>query len=236
MSLGYDSIKLDVTPASAQIAQNFVAEHGTTNSVVKGTLGWTRDTLNNRIFPTQGSFRQLSAEVSLPGSDLDYYRLIYISSFYYPLSSDYTFKARGEIGYGDGYGKTHELPFYKNFYAGGSNSVRGYRGRSLGPKDTLPPNDPVGGSSRVLGNTEILFPFPGASDNKSLRLSVFVDAGMVYAPSERIDLGELRYSTGLAVNFFSPIGPISLSYARPLNPKEGDSLDRLQFTLGIPFQ
>ncbi len=236
VSLGYDSIKLDVTPASAQIAQNFVAEHGTTNSVVKGTLGWTRDTLNNRIFPTQGSFRQLSAEVSLPGSDLDYYRLIYISSFYYPLSSDYTFKARGEIGYGDGYGKTHELPFYKNFYAGGSNSVRGYRGRSLGPKDTLPPNDPVGGSSRVLGNTEILFPFPGASDNKSLRLSVFVDAGMVYAPSERIDLGELRYSTGLAVNFFSPIGPISLSYARPLNPKEGDSLDRLQFTLGIPFQ
>jgi outer membrane protein insertion porin family len=235
LGVGYEHVQLEVTPTSAQIAQDFVTKHGDTNQIAKATLGWTRDTLNSRIFPTQGTLQRVSAEVSVPGSDLEYYRLIYQASLYYPLSSDYTFKLRGEVGYGDGYGKTDELPFYKNFYAGGSSSVRGYRSRSLGPKDTLPPNDATGGSTRVLGNTEILFPFPGARENKSLRLSVFVDAGMVYAPSERIDLGELRYSTGLAVNWFSPIFPISLSLARPINPKEGDSLDRLQFTLGLTF-
>jgi len=236
LGVGYESVHLDVTSTSAQIAQDFVAEHGDTNQVVKATLGWARDTLNSRIFPTQGTLQQVSGEISVPGSSLEYYRLIYVAGLYHPLSSDYTLKLRGELGYGDGYGKTPELPFYKNFYAGGSNSVRGYRGRSLGPKDTLPPNDPIGGSTRVLGNTEILFPFPGARENKSLRLSVFVDAGMVYAPSERVDLGGLRYSTGLAANYFSPIGPISLSWARPLNAKEGDSIDRLQFTLGVAFQ
>ena len=236
LGVGYESVHLDVTSTSAQIAQDFVAEHGDTNQVVKATLGWARDTLNSRIFPTQGTLQQVSGEISVPGSNLEYYRLIYVAGLYHPLSSDYTLKLRGELGYGDGYGKTPELPFYKNFYAGGSNSVRGYRGRSLGPKDTLPPNDPIGGSTRVLGNTEILFPFPGARENKSLRLSVFVDAGMVYAPSERVDLGGLRYSTGLAANYFSPIGPISLSWARPLNAKEGDSIDRLQFTLGVAFQ
>ena len=236
VGVGYENVQLDVISTSAQIAQDFVAQRGDTNQVVKGTLGWARDTLNNRIFPTQGTLQRVSAEVSVPGSDLEYYRLIYLASLYHPLSGDYTLKLRGELGYGDGYGKTNELPFYKNFYAGGSNSVRGYRGRSLGPKDSLPPNDAVGGSARALGNTEILFPFPGARENKSLRLSVFVDAGMVYAPSERVDLGELRYSTGLAFNYFSPIGPISMSWARPLNAKEGDSIDKAQFTLGVAFE
>ena len=142
------------------------------------------------------------------------------------------------MDYGDGYGDTEVYPFYKNFYAGGSNSVRGYRARSLGPTDIGGP-DPtltIGGSKRVLGNTELLFPFPGMADDKAMRLSVFVDGGMVYGYQQDVDLGELRYAAGVAFNWFSPIGPLSISYALPLNDQRGDQIESVQFTLGQSFR
>ncbi|HYA36655.1 MAG TPA: BamA/TamA family outer membrane protein, partial [Candidatus Methylomirabilis sp.] len=139
--------------------------------------------------------------------------------------------------YGDGYGGSTTLPFYKNFFAGGSSTVRGYKSNSLGPRDTLPPNDPIGGNRRVLGNMELLFPLPGSSsDNKSMRLSVFTDAGMVYGPGEPVDLGQLRYSVGLAFNWYSPVGPLSFSYAVPFHNKPGDETEAFQFTLGVPLR
>jgi outer membrane protein insertion porin family len=144
---------------------------------------------------------------------------------------------KGELGYGNGYGDTDGLPFYKNFYAGGSSTVRGYSSRSLGPRDSLPPNDPIGGNRRILLNTELLFPLPGSSaDNKSMRLSIFADGGMVYGPDEKVELGQLRYSAGLAFNWFSPVGPLSFSYAIPLNDKPGDETESFQFTLGVPLR
>jgi outer membrane protein insertion porin family len=154
------------------------------------------------------------------------------------LSKNVTYKLKANLDYGAGFGETEVLPFYKNFYAGGSNSVRGYRARSLGPKDNGGPDPtlPVGGSKRLLGNTELLFPFPGAADNKAMRLSVFVDAGMVYGSGAIVDLLELRYSSGLAFNWFSPIGPLSISYAFPLNDRPEDRTESVQFTLGQAFR
>lgn len=236
VGLAFESVEFDVRDTSAQIAQDFVARYGAINNLVKGTLGWAYDSLDDPIFPKDGVLHRLSTEVSLPGSALEYYRLTYLAAWYYPLSQNFTFKIKGEIGYGGAFGDTEELPFYKNFFAGGSSSVRGYRARSLGPRDGLTPHDPVGGSKRVLTNMELLFPVPGASDNKSMRLSTFVDGGMVYGPHEAVELDEMRYSVGLAFHWFTPVGPISFSWAHPVRPKAEDQTDRQQFTLGVPFR
>lgn len=238
--LGFDieRVKISTTTTSSQISQDFVAQYGDDNFIYKGTLGWTKDTLDSRIFPTSGLILSLSGEAAIPRSDLQYYKGTAAATGYLPLTEDFTFRAKGEIGYGAGYGDTTELPFYKNFYAGGSTTVRGYKSRSLGPRDSKEPFDPIGGDRRVLANMELLFPLPGATqqDAKSMRLSWFVDGGQVYGPGQTLDLGELRYSTGLAFNWLSPVGPLAFSYAFPLNEKPGDQVERFQFTLGVPLR
>ncbi len=239
INLGGDveNVVLHTNTSSAQVAQDFVARYGDTNTNLKATLGWSHDTLDSLLLPTSGSVQNVSAEISVPGSDIEYYKLTYLAGHYWPLSERYTFKAKAELGYGSGYGSTGALPFYKNFFAGGSSTVRGYSSRSLGPRDSLPPNDPIGGNRRVLGNMELLFPLPGSSrDNKSMRLSLFVDGVMVYGPGQKVDLGQLRYSSGLAFNWYSPVGPLSFSYAIPLNKKTGDRTEAFQFTLGVPLR
>lgn len=237
LNLGFDleQITIDTRASSAQVAQDFVAREGSPVGLVRSTVGWSSDSLDSTLFPTRGGLQRVNAEVSVPGSDIEYYRLTYIAGRYWPLTDTVSLKLRGEIDYGDGYGSTDELPFFKNFFAGGSSTVRGYRARSLGPRDERT-NDPIGGDRRVLVNTELQFPVPGAADNKSLRMGVFVDGGTAYAQGQRFDLGELRYSAGLAFNWFSPIAPLSFSYAVPLNDKPGDETESFQFTLGVPFR
>ena len=250
--LAYERVDLQANAVTGSaVAKGFILESGESNSLFKTTLGWARDTLDNPIFPNSGTQQRASVEASIPGSDLEYSRLSYMASAYIPITKFLTYKIKSSLDYGDGYGETATLPFYKNFYAGGSNSVRGYRARSLGPRDhSVHAHDggtavviaspdstlSIGGNKRVLANTELLFPFPGLTDNTAMRLSVFVDAGMVYGSSENVDLGALRYSTGLAFNWFSPIGPLSISYAFPLNARTDDKTERVQFTLGQAFR
>ncbi|OGI59159.1 MAG: outer membrane protein assembly factor BamA [Candidatus Muproteobacteria bacterium RBG_19FT_COMBO_61_10] len=236
--LAYEKIDLFVPVTGSKVASDFVAENGAVSNVFKTTFGWARDTLDSPIFPNSGTQQRASAEVTLPGGDLEYFRLSYSASAYFPLTKSFTYKLKASLDYGDGYGDTLTLPFYKYFYAGGSNSVRGYRSRSLGPTDIGGP-DPtltIGGDRRVLVNTELLFPFPGMADNKAMRLSAFVDGGMVYGTGQDIDLGEMRYAAGAAFNWFSPIGPLSISYALPLNDQTGDRTESVQFTLGQSFR
>jgi len=239
LGIAYERIALEVNQVTgAKIAKDFIAQYGDTNGDFRITLGWARDTLDDPLFPRSGTQHRVSVEATIPGSDLEYYRFSYSASAYLPVSKSVTYKIKGSLDYGDGYGYTDTMPFYKNFYAGGSNSVRGYRSRSLGPKDDGGPDPtlPVGGSKRLLGNTEFLFPFPGMGDNKAMRLSAFVDAGMVYGPDQHVDLLDMRFSAGLAFNWFSPIGPLSFSYAQPLNARTGDRTESVQFTLGQAFR
>jgi outer membrane protein insertion porin family len=239
IDIGFDVERIDLktNSTSAQIAQDFVAKNGPSNTVLKTTLGWSYDTLDSLLVPTSGSIQRITAEITLPGSEVDYYKLTYTAGRYWPLSETLTFKAKAELGYGDGFGNNDSLPFYKNFFAGGSSTVRGYRSRSLGPRDTLPPNDPIGGNRRILANMELLFPLPGATvENKAMRLSLFTDAGTVYGPGEKLDLGQLRYSAGLAFNWYSPVGPLAVSYAVPISKKAGDRTEAVQLTLGIPLR
>ena len=232
-----EQIQIETSITSAQVAQDFVARHGDTNTMLKTTLSWAKDTLDSTLIPTRGSIHRVTGEIAVPGGDITYYKFSYFAGRYWPLTERSTFKAKFELGVGGGFGDTTELPFFKNYFAGGSTTVRGYKSRSLGPRDTLPPNDPIGGSRRVLVNAEYLFPMPGLSlEDKSIRLSLFVDGGMVFGRDQRVDLGELRYSAGLAFNWFSPVGPLSFSLAKPLNAKDEDRTESFQFTLGVPFR
>ncbi len=239
--LWYEKVQLQTTcgstGTSAQVACDFVNTYGDTVGIFKTTVGWSQDTLNDFLFPTRGGLYKVSGEVGVPGADLEYYKADVSGSYYFPLEQKQsTIRVRGELGYGDGFGNSPELPFFKNYYAGGVNSVRGFRARGLGPVDTGS-GEPIGGNKLALGNVEWFFPFPGqGKEGSSMRLSLFLDAGMVYGSTQAVDLGQLRYSTGIAFNWFTPVFPISLSWGVPLNAQPGDLVDQLQFNIGLPTQ
>ena len=126
------------------------------------------------------------------------------------------------------------LPFFKNYFAGGSSSVRGFEARSLGPRDSSEFPDPFGGSKRVLFNASLLLPVGDGALDK--RLSLFVDGGQVFADEESIEFDEIRFSAGVGFNWVSPVGPLSISYAVPLNDEEGDEIEKFQFSIGRLLQ
>ena len=227
--LAYERTEIELQPTSPQRYVDFVNEFGEQTDTILGTVGWARDKRDSVIYTTSGTFQRVTVDVGLPGADLTYYRANLQHQWYYPLTRDYTLHFNGQIGYADGY-DNKPLPFYKVFYLGGVNSVRGYETASIGPKDSN--GDSLGGSHLLLGNFEFLFPFPGLGKDRSVRLSFFVDAGVV---GEKYDFNEMRYSTGLAFNWFSPVGPLKLSFGKALNPRPDDRLQRIQFTLGTTF-
>jgi outer membrane protein insertion porin family len=227
--LAYERTDMGLQPDSPQRYVDFVNEFGEETDTILGSVGWARDKRDSVIYPTAGTFQRITADVGLPGADLTYYRTNIQHQWYYPLTREYTLYFNGQVGYADGYaGKP--LPFYKVFYLGGVNSVRGYETASIGPQDTN--GDSLGGSHLLMGNLEFLFPFPGLGKDRSVRLGFFVDAGLV---AETYDFAEMRYSTGLAFSWYSPVGPLKLSYGKALNPQPDDRLEAIQFTLGTTF-
>ena len=227
--LAFESTAIGLLPTTPQRYIDFVHEFGSQADSYLGTVGWARDKRDSVIYTTSGTLQRITAEVGLPGADLTYYRSSYQHQWYYPLARDLVFNTNGQIGYAGGYGNK-PLPFFKVFYLGGVNSLRGYQTASIGPKDTN--GDSLGGSRLLLGSAEILFPFPGLQKDKSVRLSWFVDAGTI---GEKYDFSEMRYSTGLGFNWYSPVGPIKISFAKALNAKPDDRRQAIQFTLGTVF-
>jgi outer membrane protein insertion porin family len=141
----------------------------------------------------------------------------------------------GEIGYAEAYG-SKEYPFFKNFFMGGVNSVRGFENGSLGPRSIINGQDfSTGGTKRLLGNAELYLPIPGLKESKQFRLSAFVDGGNVFGKNDSYDFGDLRYSTGLGLSWLSPFGPLKLVYAKPLNAEEGERTQTIQFQMGQQF-
>ena len=228
--LAAESVKLTVFDTSPVQYINFVNQFGTSYTYGSFTAGWSRDTRDSLIRPTDGSLSRVTAE--LGQGNLKYYRLGLQQQTLWPLTRQYAFSLRGEIGYANGL-NGQPLAFFKSYYAGGPDSVRGYQAFSLGPRD--PNGVALGGNRKVVGSAEFLFPVPGADKEPSLRLAAFVDGGQVYAQGEKISLSALRYSTGIGLNWTSPFGPLRLSWAFPLNKKEGDNIQRLQFTFGTVF-
>jgi len=208
---------------------SYVDTFGTDNTAVLGTVGWARDTRDSAIYPTRGGTQRASVEAGLPGGTLQYYKFSYQNQRYFPLSQNFTLYLNGDVGYGNGLlGKP--LPFFRNYYAGGVTSVRGFYTSTIGAKDA---NDaPIGGSKKLVGNVELLFPFPGMANDKSVRLSAFVDAGLI---GESYTFTDTRVGAGLAVLWVSPFGPIKISVAQPFRAKDNDQKQRFQFTFGQQF-
>jgi outer membrane protein insertion porin family len=238
LGLSYEKTNLTLFDTSPQRYKDYVADFGTSNRTVRGDLGWARDTRDSIAYPTKGRLQRVYGEVGLPVGDMKYAKLSYQHQYFYPLSRDFTLMLNGEVGAGGGYGGK-PLPFFKNFYAGGNTSVRGYDAGTLGPKDV--DGLALGGTRRVVGNAEVLFPFPGLHNDKSVRLSLFLDGGAAWGPGDiegrydKLRASDLRYSAGLAVSWYSPIGPLKFSFGKPLNAQAGDKEQRFQFILGSVF-
>ena len=236
--LTYEQTSLTTNPSSPTIYQLFEQAFGSDNDTVRLDTSWARDTRNSFLFPTKGLLQRVAAEVGTPLGSLEYYKLSFQHQQFLPLSKRFTLMLNGEVGIGGGLsGKP--LPFFKNFYAGGNSSVRGFKNGTLGPKDQN--DDALGGDKRIIGNAELFFPLPGLKDDQSLRMSAFVDAGATFGPNDiqgrykDFAFGDLRYSAGIAVLWVSPLGPLKFSLAQPLTSKTGDQEEMFQFTLGNTF-
>lgn len=230
-SLGYENIHIktnaDRTPQSII---DFTEQNGNSYSQFVSNASFTHDTRDRTVFATKGNLQRLRLEASVPGSDLDYYKLSYRNTYLWRLSSKFTLSSMFDVAYGDSYSETTDLPFFEKYYAGGITSVRGYRPNRLGPqseKDTS-----LGGNFRTLGRAELFFPAPFAAENRSVRMGAFVDIGNVFNSPDDFDQDELRSSIGLSFEWLSPIGPLTFSYADTLHSKPGDDRQAFQFYIG----
>jgi outer membrane protein insertion porin family len=228
--LSVERTSITTYPDSPLFYTDYVKTFGSENRALVASAGWARDGRDSLIYPTSGTYQRLSGEVGLPGGTLQYYKVSYQYQRYFPLTREYTLMLNSEVGYGEGLsGKP--LPFFKNYFAGGVSSVRGFKQSTIAPKDAN--GDPRGGNRKLLGNAEFLFPFPGMGNDKSARMSAFFDAGMVNDDKYAFD--DFRYSLGLAVLWVSPMGPLKISVAYPFAAKSDDKKQPFQFTFGGVF-
>jgi len=239
ISFGLEQIDIGTNIFTPVEIASFVTKNGDSFNQVKASVSWSHDTRNRAIFADQGGMQSIRAEVATPLGDQEFFKLFYKRQQYWPISKKLTFMLNGTAGYGDGYGGTDELPFYENFFAGGFTSVRGFKANTLGPRTTSQifiDDDPFGGSKMLVGQGELFFPVPFLRDPpKSMRLSAFFDAGNVFGPNEDFDLGDLRYSAGIAAVWISPFGALSVSFSSPFNDDEDDETESFQFNLGQSF-
>ena len=235
----------------AQEISEFIEKNGNDSLNYKLNLAWQSSTLNRGLFPTAGRSQSLAFEASIPGSDLQFYKVVYTGQQYFTFLKNFTFRVRTELGYGDGYGGTDGLPFYEHFFAGGFGSVRGFENSTLGPRTTPavddpfnePEGDPFGGNLLVEGSLELIFPLPFALESRQFRPVIFLDVGNVYntsCPDVSVncfdfDLGELRYAAGIGVTWLTGLGPMTFSFAKTFNTQDIDELEGFQFELGRTF-
>jgi len=199
---------------------------------VKTNLNWSNNTLDNFNYPTEGSKNNLSFDLALPIADFQYYKLDASHKSYYPLGNDITWKVNGSLGLAQGYGDK-ELPFFKRYYGGGSSSVRGFDFNSLGK--TYADGEVKGGELSMLAGTSVISPMTFIGDSKNMRMSAFIDAGLVEEKASNFSFDELRMSTGVAFSWLTPVGPLGIYAATPLIKKSTDKTKSVEFTLGSSF-
>ena len=209
----------------------YAEQAGYTSFLVPFTVGWGRDSRDSILSPRTGRLQRVSGELGLIG-DTRYWRTNYQVQQFVPLSKQFTFAFNGELGLGDGLGG-HLYPVFKNFYSGGLGSVRGFEPGTLGPRDVT--GSIVGGPRKVTLNAEILTPFPGAGNDRSLRMFGFTDVGNVWSSTEPVRFNEMRASAGVGISWISPVGPLRLAIAQPIRKFAGDRIQRLQFQIGTSF-
>lgn len=195
------------------------------------TVGWSRDTRDSALAPNEGRYQRLFGELGLLG-DARYVKTNYQYQQYVPLSKQYTLAFNGELGWGKGL-SGQPFPVFKNFYSGGLGSVRGFEQATLGPRDVT--GSFIGGARKITLNTEFITPFPGAGNDRTLRLFGFVDVGALLGEHEKIERDAFRASAGVGVSWISPMGPLRFAFAVPVRKKAGDRIEKFQFQIGTSF-
>ncbi len=261
LSLGYGYSHITITPSSVNPSLDvtkFIAENNGETAFDNFTLNtsFSHDTRNRTVFATAGTQHSIGMNMTVPGSDLEYYKINYRNSTFIGVTSATTLLLRSNLAYGDGYGNSSELPFFERYFAGGIRTVRGYDSNSLGPRDPVS-NFAIGGNMRVTAGADLIFPIPFVEKPpSSVRFSAFLDIGNVFLdnantfdapPGENgFQVDQLRSSVGLSLVWISPIGPLRFSYAQTLNEAPGatdalgnfvpgDDLRAFQFSIGSFF-
>jgi outer membrane protein insertion porin family len=209
----------------------YANQFGYSSRSIPLTLGWSRDSRDSALVPSSGVLQRVSGEWGIAG-DARYLRSSYQYQQYFPLNKQFTIAVNGEVGWGKGL-SDRTFPVFKGYYAGGLGSVRGFDQGSLGPRDVT--GSFIGGPKKVVGNIELQTPFPGAGNDRTLRLFGFVDAGNVFSELEKYDFGTLRSSAGIGLSWISPVGPLRFAYAVPVRKFPGDRIQKLQFQIGTSF-
>jgi outer membrane protein insertion porin family len=208
----------------------YIQQFGSTSNALPLTVGWARDGRDSALVPNRGILQRFNSDLSAAG-DAKYIRANYQIQQYTPLSKKYTLALNADLGWGQGL-NGGPYPLFKNYFVGGLGSVRGFQQATLGP-----PNSAyyLGGSKKIVMNAEVLAPFPGAGNDRTLRLYGFADTGRAFGENEKISLTDLRSSVGVGLAWVSPMGPLRFSYAFPLKTKVTDKIQKLQFQIGTSF-
>jgi len=250
--LGYENLDLQTGSFASQEISDFVAANGSDFDVFNANVNWVKSTLNRGVFATRGTSQRLGVDIALPGSGLEYYKITYSGQHLRKLYRGLSLKLRTDLGYGEFYGDTTQMPFFKNFYGGGFGSVRGFKRNTLGPQDTpcadcdgafFDDPDPIGGNVQIEFGAEVIFPLPFIKDQRSVQSTFFFDAGNIFNTKcgddqeicDSPEFGELRYSVGVGATWLSGFGPITFSFAKPFNASESDETEVFQFSLGNQF-
>ncbi len=209
----------------------YADRYGASSTSVPLSIGWSRDSRDSALAPNVGRLQRLNTEWSVAG-DARYVRANYQYQQYVPLNKKFTLAFNGELGLGKGMGG-RPFPVFKNFYSGGLGSVRGFDQGTLGPRDVT--GSSLGGPKKVTLNAELIAPFPGAGNDRTLRVFTFVDVGNVYGDGEKMRLSDMRASVGVGLSWISPLGPLRLAFANPVRKYPGDRIQKLQFQIGTSF-
>ncbi len=228
---GYEQLKIVPGNNLPVSYQNYANQFGYTSNSIPLTVGWSRDSRDSALVPTSGLFQRVYGDWGVAG-DIKFVRANYQVQKYVPLNKQFTVALNGEFGWGKGL-SGQPYPLFKNYYSGGLGSVRGFEQGSLGPRDAS--DLAIGGPKKLTLNAELIAPFPGAGNDRTLRLYGFVDAGNVFGENERFRVNDLRASTGIGISWISPVGPLRIAIATPLRKLPGDRIERLQFQIGTSF-
>ena len=232
LGLGYDDTTITSYPGFSPFRiTNYVNTFGDDNSTIPGTIGWARDTRDSAIYPTSGGTQRANVESGLPGGTLRYYKISYQNQRYFPLTRDFTLYLNGDIGYGNGLWRQTACRFSAIIMRAALLRCVVIQRRRSAPKTK--PMRPIGGSKKIVGSAELLFPFPGMQNDKSVRLSAFVDAGMIgetYSFSDSAGRRGIWPRCGYRHSVRSRSAWRNRSGSQP-----GDVKQRFQFTFGQQF-
>jgi len=234
--VGLEQTKIEAGNGLPEAYGKFVTDFGDTATSVPLTVGWGRDTRDSALVPSDGRLQRANGELGIAG-DTRYVKLSYQFQQYIPLNKKFTLAFNAEAGWGKGLGGK-PFPLFKNFYGGGLGSVRGFEQGTLGGISPVAGGSDayIGGSRKVLLNTELIAPFPGAGNDRTLRMFGFFDVGNIsndYTGDGK--LTDLRASAGVGISWISPVGPLRIAYARPVRKQPNDKTQSIQFQIGTSF-